>query len=103
MVDKYIENGKVAVLVSPQYGAGWSSWSSGDVALSKLFDTDIVKALLYDGDVLEIADTKYPDDYNGGAEDLQIVWVDVGKRFRIHEYDGSETLVLLNDEDYYTA
>lgn len=35
MVDKYIENGKVAVLVSKGFGAGWSSWSSGDVALSK--------------------------------------------------------------------
>ena len=28
-MEKVIKEGKVAVLVSPNYGAGWYSWNSG--------------------------------------------------------------------------
>jgi hypothetical protein len=67
-MDKVIRDGKVAVLYSPGYGAGWFSWHG-------------IEELLYD-----------VDGYFGGADDLEIEWVDVGREFRITEYDGSESI-----------
>lgn len=32
--------------------------------------------------------------YAGGAENLEIKWIPEGKLFRIHEYDGSEYIIL---------
>ncbi len=37
------------------------------------------------------------------AKRLKIEWVPVGKLFKIHEYDGSERIMLYDDETYYTA
>jgi hypothetical protein len=46
---------------------------------------------------------KYPEVYCGGLEDLVITWVPVGERFRIEEYDGSESLVLESNQRWMTA
>ena len=50
-------------------------------------------------------ETKYGDDYfyDGGASDLEIRWVPVGSRFRINEYDGSESVVLFEEENWLIA
>lgn len=101
---RFIKDGKVAVLVSPGFGAGWSTWNtSGDESL--LFDPEIVQAVL-DGDrskAVEIATRKYPGGYYGGGGDLVVEWVDIGQRFEISEYDGSESLRLLSPSDGYVA
>jgi hypothetical protein len=50
--EKYIKDGKVAVLYSSGFGAGWYTWN--DESLTGLvFDRDIVEAVLaeFDGDV----------------------------------------------------
>lgn len=91
MSEKLERNGKIAVLVSPGFGAGWSTWNN-DIA--SVFDPEMVQAVL-DGDYAEaerIAARNYPDAYMGGVENLTVEWVPKGSRFEIREYDGSESL-----------
>lgn len=47
MVERFTrEDGKVAVLISPEYGAGWSTWVSEEDEEALLFDTQMVQAVL---------------------------------------------------------
>lgn len=47
MVERFTrEDGKVAVLISPEYGAGWSTWVSEEDGEVLLFHTQIVKEVL---------------------------------------------------------
>jgi hypothetical protein len=93
MSGKVIRDGKVGVLVSRGYGAGWSTWGSVSV-----FEPELVEAVERGEKpevLLEIADRLYPDEYNGGAEDLTVVWLPQGTAFRINEYDGAESLEIM--------
>lgn len=102
-MEKVERDGKVAVLFSPGFGAGWYTWNSSNRAL--LFDPEIVEAVLADdrAKAAQIAERKWPDGYYGGAENLRIEWLDKGTAFRIDEYDGSESVMTLSDEEYITA
>ena len=42
-------------------------------------------------------------EYFYGKHDLEVVWINVGSIFRIHEYDGFETLILAEDDEYSKA
>lgn len=105
MVDKMIRDGKVAVLYSPGFGAGWSTWSHGDEEFY-VFDAGLValaerKAPLVD--VEAYLKEKFGDDRYlclGGWEDVEIEWLDQGARFVIEEYDGSESLRVVDDLRY---
>lgn len=92
-ITKIIKNGKVAVLYSPGYGAGWHFWNKR--CEECIFDGDIVN-LVESGasaDAIEKAALrKWPDGYWGGARDLKIAWLDKGALFRISEYDGFESI-----------
>ena len=103
-MDKVIRDGKVAVLVSPGFGAGWSTWADKGLCERLLFDP-VVVAWVEGGKVGEVPTDHFNDEYlyTGGAEDLAIRWVPVGTQFRIHEYDGSESVVLISEEEWYTA
>lgn len=100
-MDKVIRNGQVAVLYSPDFGAGWYTWNSGKKFL--VFHPDLVAAV--EAGDLDLAAKRAeeinaelygPDDYiyTGGASDLVIEWLPVGTIFRIHEYDGNESLII---------
>lgn len=95
MIQKYIQDGKVAVLVSPGFGAGWSTWNYDYPQM--LFDPTIVKMILDQEDnlvhqIVKYSEEMYPDGYFGGADDLEVIWIPEGTAFRVHEYDGSETI-----------
>ncbi len=104
MVEKFIKDGKIAVLYSPGYGAGWYTWNEGygDVLV---FDKDIVAAVL-EGDntkAEQIAEEKCPDAYLGGAHSLKIMWLNPGDEFEITEYDGSESVHVIGSRNYLIA
>lgn len=101
--EKYIQNGKVAVLYSPGYGAGWYSWNTEYEGL--VFDKEIVEAVLADNKILafEIAEKKYPEAYLGGIDDLEVGWLDEGTLFEIREYDGSESIREIGKQTYLCA
>lgn len=104
-MEKLIRNGNVAVLVSPGFGAGWSSWSSGEIAEALLFERKIVEAFESGGKVAAAAKVEemWPGEYvcTLGAEDLKIEWIPQGEPFYLHEYDGNEWIVRSNE--FYTA
>lgn len=101
---KLIKDGQVAVIVSPGYGAGWSTWNS-DYGNQLLFDPDIAESLLAKDaqKAMRIASERYPDVYTGGLSKANVVWVNEGTRFAIQEYDGYESLEELGTDYGYTA
>jgi len=111
MVEKYVrEDGKIAVLVSAGYGAGWSTWNTVDEELAEalLFDADVVKMVLEDreDEIEAFVTEKYKDNdwlVTGGAKDLFVEWVNKGERFVIDEYDGAEHLVRETETYWYEA
>ena len=89
---KLNENGKVAVLYSPEFGAGWYTWNQEHPEI--LFDPAMVK-LVEKGQYDELAtyvELKYPGRFTGGLSQLQVEWIEEGKKFRVVEYDGSESI-----------
>lgn len=101
--EKYIKDGKVAVLYSPGFGAGWYTWNTQHRGL--LFDRDLVEPLLAGKrhEVQAVAERKYPDAYLGGLEDLEVMWLDQGSQFEVEEYDGNETVHVIGTRSYHTA
>jgi hypothetical protein len=98
-MEKVIRDGKVAVLVSRGFGAGWYSWNSEHQEL--LFHPKLVE-------MVEQKRNKEIDDewvkenlgidiYAGGSDGLTIHWLPIGTAFEIDEYDGSESLRTLAD------
>lgn len=106
------EEGKVAVLVSPGHGAGWSTWAHGaEVANKALFDPEVIQWVLdgkpdasFTNDREEYFKEKYGGYiYCGGMRDLEIVWVTPGRQFRVTEYDGYESLEFNNEVKWVVA
>jgi len=106
-MNKVIRDGKVAVLYSPGYGAGWYTWNSlrgegEEQSLNLIFDPILVELVEkrnkedvweFIQKIEERAEEILPEGYFGGARDLIIEWLPVGAKFRIDEYDGSESIV----------
>jgi hypothetical protein len=104
-VKKLEIDGKVAVLISPNYGAGWSTWADDKHKLFMLFDYDLATAVLK-GDyskAVQLVLEHDPTIYVGGAQDLKVVLVKKGTEFRIEEYDGFESIVTNHDNYWIQA
>jgi hypothetical protein len=110
-MNKVIRDDMVAVLYSPGHGAGWYTWNSlrggnEEQSMSLLFDPILVE-LVEKRTVPNFHDFTYrieqraeeilPEGYFGGARDLTIKWLPVGAKFRIEEYDGSESIITIED------
>ena len=108
-MNKVIRDGKVAVLVSPGFGAGWSTWAyrvEEDAPGFMMFDPTLVD-MVERGASAETIETyvtsMHPHTYCGGASDLTIEWLPVGTAFRIHEYDGAESVEIRDDMNWTIA
>ena len=100
-MNKVIRDGKVAVLYSPGYGAGWYSWNRDRPEC--LFDPNIV-AMVEAGQHDQIEEyCKTADLYAGGAKQLEIEWLPVGTPFKILENDGHETIEHQYTPDWLVA
>lgn len=108
-MNKVIRDGKVAVIVSPGFGAGWSTWSyrgEEDYRDFMLFDPTLVYMVECEDSAEEIeayVNSVYPNTYCGGSDDLTIEWLPVGTAFRIHEYDGAESVEIRDDIEWNIA
>jgi hypothetical protein len=107
MMDRLIRDGQVAVMYSPGYGAGWSTWNPERFE-EMLFDPQIADIRdRGDADWEEkaraIALVKYPDTYIGGLTDLEVQWLPVGTQFRVLEYDGHESIEINSEITWITA
>jgi len=101
-MNKVIRNGKVAVIYSPHYGAGWYSWHG---IPELLFDPAVVAMIETNryGDIEAYCAEHWPDDVVGDPEDLTIAWVEEGREFQIEEYDGAERLRFKDREQWIVA
>ena len=94
-MEKVIRNNKVAVLISPGFGAGWYTWHGKE---ELIFHPEIVK-LVEENRHSEITEELLQnllntDDYicDLGASELIIEWLPIGISFEINDYDGYESL-----------
>jgi hypothetical protein len=102
-VEKVIRDGLVAVVYSPGYGAGWYSWNLEQPGL--LFDPNIVK-YVEDGckdSFLSYMGLKYPEVFISEFSELAIEWVPVGTQFRVNEYDGDESIIIKDRDEWFVA
>lgn len=103
---KCIRDGLVAVLYSPGYGAGWSTWNDDKYREFLLHDEKLVDMVEFNQQdkIEEYVKSVYPDEYVcvNGADQLCVSWVLPGTQFRIEEYDGSESMVS-NSDDYWNV
>ena len=110
---EYVE---VAVLISPGFGAGWSTWNH-EYSSILLFHKDIVEFILenpvetcvdaeaWDREIAGLIHTITGDDctYVGGAEQLIVVWLREGTPFIVTEYDGAEGLRSVDSYTWHMA
>ena len=100
------EDGKVAVLWSPGFGAGWSTWDRGSRDENICFDAEVVQWVLDGkpnaGEFMNATEERLKT-YCGGMRDLVTHWVDPGSKFRIEEYDGSESIHFEDQTEWITA
>lgn len=111
MTDRVIRDGQVAVLISPGFGAGWSTWADPEYRPDVMFDPWIVDILLSDqynkkekmNRIMAHCNIKYPDMYTGGLSDLTVDWVPEGSWFRVAEYDGNESIEFKENNEWTQA
>jgi hypothetical protein len=106
-MEKVIRDGKVAILISGGFGAGWYSWNDSEHK-ELLFHPKLVE-MVEENRTDEITEEWVEDNlgiknvYCGGVDDLSIRWVPIGSRFFVDEYDGSESLIIIDTIDYIVA
>lgn len=104
----------VGVVISTDYGAGWSTWNGIDPC-----DENFIDFLLDYGKIDKSGDycwsvdidratvESYFDEENkpycGGADSLVICWIEEGSIIRITEYDGSERIEYLDEAGFFTV
>lgn len=101
-MNKVIRNGMVAVLYSPGYGAGWSSWGTYE---ELMFDPEIVHLVeTNQRDLIEqnLKDRGY-DFHTSGASTLKIEWMPEGTQFKIVEHEGNEYIEYRDSDDWTVA
>ena len=102
-MNKLSEDGKVAVLYSPGFGAGWYTWNYEHPEI--LFDPAIVKFVEKEkfDELATYVELKYPDIYKGGMEDLKVEWIPEGTLFKVNEHDGSESIEYKENDNWLVA
>ena len=109
----YNDKGKLGILISPGWGAGWSTWQDnyeneeeGEQRYAIALDKRVIEFWMnhkYDKEKPETINETYKMQdflesigydhiYMGGYEQLELVFVPKGQMFCIHEYDGYETI-----------
>jgi hypothetical protein len=103
-MNKTIKDGRVAVLYSPGYGAGWSTWNPDYPDM--VFDPGLVDLVLADDKekILAYVTLRWANIVvRSGIDDLEVEWVPEGVEFVIEEYDGAETIVFKNEVKWIQA
>ena len=105
MVEKVVQDGMVAVVISRGYGAGWSTWVSESNRELVLFHPKLVELVASQGhhamdcDSFEAwmaTELGVTDEYLGGWDGLEILWIPQGTKFKVDEYDGAEYIITEN-------
>jgi len=103
-MNKIEKDGKIAVLVSSEYGLGWST-AYPEHREFLCMDAGIVQAIMDNApdEAANIARRKCAYISRFDAEKLIIEWVDKGASFEINEYDGYESVHIIGNREYMKA
>ena len=102
-MDRYIREGRVAVLYSPTFGSGWSTWNPEypdmifDPGMAQLIEQGRMDA------AMTYAQLKWPDACLEGVDTLSIRWLLLDTKFRISEHDGNEDVEILEEIKWLVA
>lgn len=97
---KVIRDGKVAVIFSFNFGAGWYSWHGIE---ELLFDPNVVK-MIEDGESPhKYCEELYKGIYISSELNLAIAWIPEGSEFYIDEYDGREEIIFKESQSWLKA
>ena len=106
-MEKVVRNGLVAVLYSPEYGAGWSTWNNREEGEMLLFHPLLV-SWVESGkkepikEVLAKITPNYESICTLGAQSLKIEWLAQGTSFEVKEFDGYESIQITEGLIYRT-
>jgi len=101
-MEKVIKDGKVGVLISPGFGAGFYTWGAPEEAIFNPTLIELVEQQKVQ-EAIDFVESTWEDVYSGGVQDLRVAWIDEGTRFIIEEYDGAESFLFKEDIDWVTA
>jgi hypothetical protein len=101
-MEKVIKDGKVGVLISPGYGAGFYTWGYPTEAIFNPTLIELVEQQKVQ-EAIDFVEKTWTDGYSGGVQDLRVAWIEEGTRFIIEEYDGAESFRFEEDIDWITA
>ena len=96
----------VAILISPGFGAGWSTWCWEYPEIA--YDKRVIEWYFNNTTASEedasmfLESIGYPNVYCGGFHQLVVEWIPRGVQWRIKEYDGSESLETVEMVDWNT-
>lgn len=98
---KVIQNGRVRVLYSPGWGSGFLTCGA---PIEAIFDPELIQ-LIDEQNLQEAVDyvVRTYGCYTGGVPNLCIAEIPEGTRFIITEYDGSESIDILEEMNWITA
>ena len=101
-MEKVIKDGKVGVLVSPGFGAGFYTWGYPEEAI---FDPTLIELVENEKwqEAIDYCESNWEDGYSGGVQDLIVAWIDEGTKFIIEEYDGHESIKFFDEVNWITA
>lgn len=93
------------ILISPGYGAGWSTWGCPEMATNKelisYFEEGVTKEQMEQKCIeLGIVHENGKPYYMGGFDQLEVVDVPKGNYFKIAEYDGHESVEIMHMVDW---
>jgi hypothetical protein len=115
MDKKVIRDGKVAVVITESFGGGWSTSYSEDLKdlLGDDYPDDYRNIFLFHPKIVNMVlaglthkmDEEWFMDKLGlsleiGVPKLEIVWLPLGTKFKVINYDGLESIVTENDLVY---
>ena len=93
-----------AVLISPGYGAGWSTWNHDAMAYDKRVVEWFLSAAAKNTTANEreklFNEWGYDDVYFGGLDHLMLKWVPANAIWRVSEYDGSEEIEYFDEREW---
>ena len=101
-MEKVIKDGKVGVLISPGYGAGFSTWGA---PIEAIFNPTLIELVEQQKvqEAIDFVEKTWEDVYSGGVADLRVAWIEEGTRFIIEEYDGAESFLFEEDINWVQA
>lgn len=94
------------VLISPGFGAGWSTWNNPKMAFDRRLIEAFERGISKEDMRALCVECGYKDSwgyppYMGGFDRLKVIDIPSGMMFQIVEYDGSERIKLFDEDDWY--